>query len=68
MKPKNKAILFLASVESLMQLLLNDDYRNIWNKTKLHGHRIRPLNLSRYTYAKKSFICLKRDDVTNSIT
>ena len=27
MKPKNKAILFLASVESLMQLLLNDDYR-----------------------------------------
>ena len=47
MKPKNKAILFLASVESLMQLLLNDDYRN--------GHRIRPLNLSRYTYAKKLF-------------
>ena len=44
MKPKNKAILFLASVESLMQLLLNDDYR-----------KIRPLNLSRYTYAKKLF-------------
>ena len=52
MKPKNKAILFLASVESLMQLLLNHDYSTLGDIPLL----------------KNYFICLKRDDVTNSIT
>ena len=55
---ENKAIIFLASVE-----------RFVVNKTKVHGQRIRPFNLGRYTYAKKDTILFVfNGDVTNSIT